>query len=59
MCSNDMIIAHIEVFTNMLETKHIDLDLHIISLEITHRKIVIGIQLCKHYGILFYFIECT
>ncbi len=52
MCSNDMIIAHIEAFTNMLETKHIDLDMHIISLEITHRKNVTGIQLCKHYGIL-------
>jgi hypothetical protein len=52
MCSNDMIITHIKAFTNMLETKHIDLDMHIISLEITHRENVIGIQLCKHYGIL-------
>ncbi len=33
MCSNDTIVAHIEAFINMLETKHIDLDMHIISLE--------------------------
>jgi hypothetical protein len=52
MCSNDMIIAHIETFINMLETKHLDLDMHIISLEITHRENVTNIQLCRHYGIL-------
>jgi len=51
MCSNDMIIAHIEAFINMLETKHTNLDMHIISLEITHRESVIDIQLCRHYGI--------
>jgi hypothetical protein len=52
MCSNDMIVAHIQAFVNMLETIHIDLDMHIISLEITHRESVADIQLCKHYGIL-------
>jgi hypothetical protein len=52
ICSNDMIVAHIEAFINMLETKHTDLDMHIISLEITHRESVIDIQLCMHCGIL-------
>ncbi len=52
MCSNDMFIPHIEAFTNMLETKHIDLDMHIISLEITRRENVTSIQSCMQYGIL-------
>jgi len=43
MCSNDMIVAHIQAFVNMLETIHIDLDMHIISLEITHRESVADI----------------
>jgi hypothetical protein len=47
-----MIVAHIEAFINMLDIKHIDLDMHIINLEITHRESVIDIQLCKHCGIV-------
>jgi hypothetical protein len=52
MCSNNTIVAHIQAFINMLETRHTDPDMHIISLEIAHRESVADIQLCKHYGIL-------
>jgi hypothetical protein len=52
MCSNDTIVAHIQTFINMLETRHTDPDMHIISLEITHRESVADKELCRHYGIL-------
>ncbi len=49
MCSNDMIVTHIHGLINMLETILTNLELHIISLEITHKENVVDIQLCMHW----------
>lgn len=50
MCSNDTIVAHIQTFINMLETRHPDM--HIISLEITQRESDADKELCRHCSIL-------
>jgi hypothetical protein len=52
MCSNDMIVPHIQAFINMLVTRHTDPEMHIISLEIAHRESVADRELCRHCGIL-------
>ncbi len=52
MCSNDMIVAHIQASINMLETRHTEPEMHIISLEITHRENVADKELCRHCSIL-------
>ncbi len=52
MCSNNTIVAHIQAFINMLETRHTDPDMHIISLEIAHRESVADKELCRHCSIL-------